>query len=89
MLKVNLLSNLILSVLREDQTSARRVNEILSAAVDCPYRVTLLRKSQDFKAERVRLKRILADAQKLGFAKTKTEALLVQFLAIPDESKIK
>ena len=48
-----------------------------------------MRKSQDFKAERVRLKRILADAQKLGFAKTETEALLVQFLAIPDEIKIK
>ena len=80
MLKVNLLSNLILSVLRSDKATAENINAILRAAIDCPYRTTMLKQSQDFKAERVRLGRILNDAEKLGFAKSQTETLLRQFL---------
>ena len=43
MLKVNLLSNLILSVLRSDKATAENINAILRAAIDCPYRTTMLK----------------------------------------------
>ena len=45
LLKVNLLSNLILSVLREDNSSRHAIEAILEAAVNCRHRVTLLNKS--------------------------------------------
>ena len=43
MLKVNLLSNLILSVLRKDRSAESDINAILQAAIDCPYRITMLK----------------------------------------------
>ena len=56
-LKVNLLSNLILSVLLKDATATAEplVCEVLRAATACPYRETVLQKSQDFKKEKIRL----------------------------------
>ena len=62
-----MLSNLILSVLREDPSTEKLIEAILTAAIKCPHRLTLLKKSQEFKPERLRLKRILTDAKKLGF----------------------
>ena len=41
-LKFNLLSNLILAVLREDPSTGDAICEILSAATECPHRMTLL-----------------------------------------------
>ncbi len=62
-LKFNLISSLILSVLREDPGAQAKVNQVLQAAVDCPHRLTLLNKSQEFKKEKSRLTMILKDAK--------------------------
>ena len=86
LLKVNLLSNLILSVMREDQEVYQPlVEDVLRVAVDCPLRGTLLTKSSQFKKEKVRLGKILGDANKLGFAKSDTEKLLEAFLKTDSE----
>ena len=45
LLKVNILSNLILSVLRQDLTTLKQIEAILQAAIDCKHRQTLLNKS--------------------------------------------
>ena len=60
-----------------------QIEEIIQAAIDCPHRITLLKKSQEFKPERVRLGRILADSNKLGFKnKGQIESLLKKFLQV-------
>lgn len=82
MLKVNLISNLILSVLREDLSTAENIESVLKAAVSCPHRLALIQKSQEFKQERQRLRRILEDSHKLGFKGVgQVESLLTQFLS--------
>lgn len=71
LLKVNLLSNLVLSVYPSGGPSTRReIEKIVGAAIACPHREALLTRSADFKPEKLRLKKMLADARMLKFDKS-------------------
>ena len=88
LLKVNLLSNLILSVYPGSDAETRLdVEQILVAAVDCPHRLALLTRSEDFKPERLRLQRMLNDAKKLKIDKTAAQKHLKDFLFCEHLSK--
>ena len=86
LLKLNLISNLVLSVLQEDNEQRRQdayetqIQEIISAAIECEHRKVLLSKSQEFKAEKKRLGKIIED-KRLKMSK-QTNQLLVQFLKL-------
>ena len=61
LLKVNLLSNLLLSVVQQHPDLEDQVCQLIQAATCCEHRPVLLTVSQDFKAERNRLRMIAGD----------------------------
>ena len=61
LLKLNLLSNLILSVLQSNRSLEPLIHAVLEKALTCEHRQTLISVSQDFKQERNRLKNIVSD----------------------------
>ena len=63
LLKMNLLSNLLLSVVQQTPSLEPDVLTIIKCATSCEHRPTLLTVSQDFKPERNRLRIILKDTQ--------------------------
>lgn len=86
-MKVNLLSNLVLSVYPGSSPSTRQeIEYIFGAAIACTHRVALLGRSADFKPEKLRLKKMLADAKVLKFDKSPLASLLGEFLATPEAS---
>lgn len=81
LLKINLLSNLLLSTLQATDCNDAiedSVQKFIYQASQSSYRESLLTKSQDFSAERERLKKISAD-QSVNMKK-ETRHLLKQFL---------
>ena len=61
LLKLNLISNLLLSTLQTDPQLEQLIQDFIKLAVESEYRTTLLKKSQDFKPEKSRLEKISKD----------------------------